>query len=81
VDADQLRRWAEETDIEAGGPALGTDGAWTVYLESLSTRDAAARSRSDLERRGFPVTVQTARVGGKTYYRVALSGFRDWQGN
>lgn len=80
VDPDQLRRWAEETEIEARGPALAVDGAWTVYLASLSTADAAARARADLEQRGFPVTIQTAQVGGKTYYRVALTGFASWQG-
>jgi hypothetical protein len=75
VDPDQLRRWAEETDIQADGPALVVDGTWTVYLESLSTPEAAARSRSNLQQGGFPVTIQTAQVSGKTYYRVALSGF------
>ncbi len=80
VDPDQLRRWAQETDIEARGPALTVDGAWTVFLESLSTREAAARSRTELEDRGFPITIQTAQVGDKTFYRVALAGFRNWQG-
>ncbi len=80
VDPDQLRRWARETDIEERGPALTVDGAWTVYLESLSTRESAARSRATLEDRGFPVTIQTAQVGDKTFYRVALAGFRNWQG-
>jgi hypothetical protein len=80
VDPDQLRRWAQETDIEERGPALTVDGAWTVYLESLSTREAAARSRAKLEDQGFPITIQTAQVGDKTFYRVALAGFRNWQG-
>ncbi len=80
VDPEQLRRWVQETDIEERGPALTVDGAWTVYLESLSTRDAAARSRAKLEDRGFPVTIQTTEVGDKTFYRVALTGFRSSQG-
>jgi hypothetical protein len=80
VDPDQLRRWAQETDIEARGPALTVDGAWTVFLESLSTREAAARSRATLEDQGFPITIQTAQVGDKTFYRVALAGFGNWQG-
>ena len=50
-----------------------------MYLESLSTRDAAARSRAKLEDREFPVTIQTAQVGDKTFYRVALAGFRNRQ--
>ncbi len=80
VDPEQLRRWAQETDIEERGPALTVGGAWTVYLESLSTRQAAARSRATLEERGFPITIQTAQVRDKTFYRVALAGFRNWQG-
>ncbi len=80
VDPDQLRRWAQETDIEARGPALTVDGAWTVFLESLSTREAAARSQATLEDQGFPITIQTAQVGDKTFYRVALAGFGNWQG-
>ena len=80
VDPDQLRRWTQETDIEARGPALTVDGAWTVFLESLSTREAAARSQATLEDQGFPITIQTAQVGDKTFYRVALAGFGNWQG-
>ena len=80
VDPEQLQRWAQETEIEERGPALTTDGVWTVYLESLSTRDAAARSTAELEEQGFPVTVQTAEVGEKTFYRVALTGFKNRQG-
>lgn len=79
VDPDQLRRWAQETEIEERGPVLTVDGAWTVYLESLSTRDAAARSRAKLEEQGFPITVQAAEIGDKTFYRVALTGFRNWE--
>ena len=80
VDPDQLRRWAQETEIGERGSALTVDGAWTVYLESPSTREAAARSRARLEDQGFPITIQTAQVGDKTFYRVALAGFRNWQG-
>jgi hypothetical protein len=57
-----------------------SDGAWTVFLESLSTRGAAARSRATLEDRGLPITIQEAQVGDRTFYRVALTGFRNWQG-
>ena len=42
--------------------------------------EAAARSRARLEDRGFPITIQTAQVGDKTFYRVTLAGFRNWQG-
>ena len=80
VDPNQLRRWAQKTEIGERGPALTVDGAWTVYLESLSPREAAARSRARLEDQGFPITIQTAQVGDKTFYRVALAGFRNWQG-
>jgi hypothetical protein len=80
VDPEQLERWALETDIPEHGPALGVDGAWTVYLESLSTGGAADRSRAALAERGFPASVETAQIGGKTFYRVALSGFTSWQG-
>jgi hypothetical protein len=80
VDPDQLQRWAQETDIEESGPALVADGAWTVYLESLSTRDAASGSRAMLEERGFPVTIQTADVNVRTFYGVALAGFGSWHG-
>lgn len=80
VDPEQLRRWAQETDIAEHGPALGVDGAWTVYLESLSTSESAARSRAALEDRGFPASVETAQIGARTFYRVALRGFTSRQG-
>lgn len=80
VDPQQLQRWAQETDMREYAPALAEDGAWTVHLESLSTAAAAARSQAQLRARGFPVSVHTADVGGKTYHRVSLSGFGTWQG-
>lgn len=80
VDPEQLARWAQETDIGERAPALVVDGAWTVYLESLSTRGAAARSQAMLAERGFPASVQPAEVGGRNYFRVALTGFASWQG-
>lgn len=80
VDPQQLERWARETDIENDGPALTADGAWTVYLESLSSREAAERSRARLADAGYPASIESAEVDAKTFYRVALTGFRDRQG-
>ena len=80
VDPEQLARWAQETDIAEHAPALVENGAWTVYLESLSTRDAAARSQAMLAERGFPVRIEPAEVGGRSYFRVALPGFASWRG-
>ncbi|NIR61572.1 MAG: FecR domain-containing protein, partial [Gammaproteobacteria bacterium] len=37
VDPEQLQRWALETDIAEDGPALVENGAWRVYVESLSS--------------------------------------------
>ncbi len=66
VDPEQLRRWARETDIEVNAPASSVDGAWTVYLESASSREAAERSRARLEALEFPVAVRAAEVGART---------------
>jgi len=80
VDPDQLQRWAEETDIAENAPALGTDGAWSVHLASLSTRVRAEQSRTRLRGLGYPVNVASAQIGGATYFRISLSGFTSWQG-
>lgn len=80
VDPEQLQRWARETDIEENGPALTADGAWTVFLESLSTREAAETSRARLADEGYPASIESAEVGGRTFYRVAVAGFRNRQG-
>ena len=80
VNPEQLQRWARETDIAEHAPALVIDGAWTVYLESLSTPDAAEGSRAALAEQGFPASIQRAEVGGRTFYRVTLTGFGSWQG-
>jgi len=52
--------------------------AWLVLLALAGP--AAARFTAELEERGFPVTVQTAEVGEKTFSRVALTGFKNRQG-
>jgi hypothetical protein len=75
VAPEQLQRWALETDMQENGPVLAADGPWIVYLESLSTREAAERSKDRIEERGFPIQVHEAVVAGSTRYRVGVSGF------
>ena len=80
VDPAQLQRWAEETDPRPDGPVLSLDGAWTVYLESLSTRESAQASKRRLEQQGYPVEIRSAEVNGVKRYRVAVTGFAHLHG-
>lgn len=66
--------------IEDNAPALSVDGAWTVYLESVSSREAAERARARLQALGFPAVARAAEVGARTWFRVALPGFQSRQG-
>lgn len=45
---------------------------WVVQVASLSERDKAISLRDELRRAGYKVFVETARIGGKDYFRVRI---------
>lgn len=74
VPAGKLEKWVPQTELKAEYPALKSDGAFMVGLESSTDADAAqaaARRYSDL---GYAAEIVRANVGGRTWYRVVITG-------
>ena len=75
VDAERLRGWAAQTELETGRGITRSEGRWTVFLQSHRHRDAAVRTQRKLRAAGYPVAVERAAVNGATWYRNAIHGF------
>lgn len=74
VPAEKLEKWSLQTELNPEAPALKNDGSYMVGLESSTDADAAqaaARKYSDL---GYATEIVRARIGGKTWYRVVITG-------
>ena len=48
---------------------------WAINVASYSTADKAQQQRQQLQASGYPAVVVTAKVDGRTWYRVQVSGF------
>lgn len=53
----------------------GKDAAWAVNVASYSDADSAEQQKQQLQASGYTAVVVPAEVGGKTFYRVQVSGF------
>jgi hypothetical protein len=75
VDPNDLARWAQETELQAGGGILTHDGAWQVHLASVKEEDAAREFSRRLADDGYPTQIARADVNGRPWYRVGTPGF------
>lgn len=75
VDADQLARWAAQTELERGAGVLMPDGRWRVTLASFKTQQRAAVSLRKLHVAGYPVETHEIELQGTTWHRVSVTGF------
>jgi len=48
---------------------------WAINVASYSTADKAQQQQQQLQASGYPAVVVTAKVDGRTWYRVQVSGF------
>ena len=60
VDEKQVREWAKETELEAGGPVARPGGRWRVIASKFHERDKALAFSRELRMRGFPAEVAKA---------------------
>jgi hypothetical protein len=73
VDEQQMRDWAKETEIEAGGAAGRQGGRWGVTASKFYDRAQALALSRELRARGFPAQV----VAGEGVQLVAIRGLAD----
>lgn len=73
VDPDQLRQWAQETEITAGRGAARRGGRWKVVLASGDSENEVLRVYQDLREAGYAAELAPKRVGGRRAYDVRIA--------
>jgi hypothetical protein len=77
VDADQLRKWAAETEIEPGRGAARDGGRWHVYLFRSAERGRAEVALTQVRAAGYPARVSRVREDGASVWWVDIGGLPD----
>lgn len=78
VDMDQLKQWAQETELQAQR-GVQSGGEWNVVLMSLADASEAQARMQPLHDAGYAVEARSAEVSGKTWTRLVLAGFASAQ--
>jgi hypothetical protein len=73
VNADQLKQWAEETEIEAGKGAARRGGRWKVVLASGESEGEVLRVYQDVRAAGYAAELDPKRVQGRRAYDVRIA--------
>jgi hypothetical protein len=73
VNADQLKQWAEETEIEAGKGAARRGGRWKVVLASGESEIDFLRVYQDVRAAGYAADLDPKRVQGRRAYDVRIA--------
>ena len=73
VNADQLRQWAEETEITAGRGAARRGGRWKVVLASGESENEVLRVYQDVRAAGYAAELDPRRVQGRRAYDVRIA--------
>ena len=73
VDAEQLRKWSAETEIEAGKGAAHRGGKWRVVLASADTQQTALAVYDQARAAGYAAEIRPAKDGEKLLYVVRIS--------
>lgn len=75
VAADQVARWAEETEIAPDSGAARQDGRWRVLLGTFANERVALALYVKVREQGYAARLLPAGVPGKRWFRVQLDGF------
>lgn len=73
VSPEQIRKWAAETEIEAGKGAARRGGKWRVTLLEADTQAAALALYDKLRDAGYAAEIRPAKVGEKLLYVVRIA--------
>ncbi len=77
VNPDDLGRWAQETELQAGNGVLGIDGEWRVHLAAFRDAAAADAARTALADAGYATTPGEATIDGVHWVRLDIAGYSD----
>lgn len=73
VPAEQLQRWATETEIQPGAGAMRLGGRWRVYVADAEDQQTALKVYDSLRDAGYPAEIRPQASGGRMVYRVRVS--------
>ena len=71
VNPDQLKQWAEETEIEDGRGAARRGGRWKVVMASGESENEVLRVYQDVRAAGYAAELDPKRVQGRLVLRRA----------
>jgi hypothetical protein len=73
VNPDQLKQWAEETEIAPGQGAARRGGRWKVVLASGESENEVLRVYQDVRAAGYAAELDARRVQGRRAYDVRIA--------
>lgn len=73
VNPDQLKQWAEETEIAPGRGAARRGGRWKVVLASGESENEVLRVYQDVRAAGYAAELAPRRVEGRRAYDVRIA--------
>ena len=76
---DQLKAWAEETELGETHGSLRKGGRWKLYIGSYREQLQALSLYDSLRREGYPVRIQPQQAEDGMRYRLRLAGFPSQQ--
>jgi len=74
VSAEQLGKWAKQTDLEQGAGVVSSEGNYFINLMSVSSQQLAETNLKRFHQAGFAADIETADVAGKAWYRLRING-------
>ena len=78
VDLVELRKWALETELDAGKGVITRDGPYRVYLASFRTERRARIMQKELRNRGYAVELFQAEIDSGSWIRLGIKGFKTY---
>lgn len=74
INAEQLKRWAAETEMQNGGAYAKRGGKWVVELATLDDETSALALYDQARLAGYPVTVKPrATENGAYHYAICIT--------
>jgi len=73
VAEEQLKQWADETEIQPGRGAVRRGGRWKVYLAEVGEQGEALKIYDAVREAGYPAEIRPLSAGGRLVYRVRIA--------
>jgi hypothetical protein len=78
VPEEKLRKWSEQTELQAGKGVLSPDGLWVVNLMEFRDENQAEQAKSELLNQGYPVEMVWVEFWERRWYRIRIKGFASY---